>query len=267
MMLDLSVEVVDGRPLFAITKFNGVPLPIVGGIIARGANRGLDQALDAAGASVTAIEISGSGIRLAMEGSGTQTAAVEGGRCRDGFAFADDFADIFSGWAQHYDTEEAEVGYWQGGYLLQTRASGIIINQALPCRFTDFDASVEASTVGDPGDAAWGLIFLEVDPDNYWVFQINALGWYSVERLQDGVLSLVVPWTQSSSILTAETNTLAVGLRSGNGEVAANGQRLAAFVVTSPSPSAAPGSFGLQLRSASQAEVGVLFDNLSISVP
>ena len=262
LALDVTVEAVEGRPLFTLDRLNGYPLPVVGGLIARGVNQGFDQALDKASASIPSIEMTASSITVVIDGSATTTEAVTTTHCVEGVSLTDDFTDIYSGWAQSYKAPEAEVGYKEGAYSLRTLTGNIIVNQALPCVFTTFDATLEVSPAGDPGDASWGLVFFEIDPDNYWVFQINALGWYSVEQIAAGEHSLVVAWTKSDAIKASETNALRVVV-TGKGEVYANGARLDDFELPEPEGGIA-GSFGFLVRSASQAQVEILFDNLTV---
>ena len=124
---------------------------------------------------------------------------------------------------------------------------------------------VEAQAVGDPGDASWGLIFYETDPDNYWVFQINALGWYSVEKVVNGEHSLIVSWGRAEAIQAEGVNTLRVVVAD-QAEILANSESLTTFEV--PADTAVRGgSFGFLLRSGSKGEVEVSFDDLEVISP
>jgi hypothetical protein len=259
--LDVGVSIADGRPILSLNRLNGYPLPVVGSIIARGANRGFDQALTRASAEIESIQIDPELIEVVVNGSGTQTVEVLSSTCQEGVALADDFSDIYSGWAQSFAAAEAEVGYKEGAYSLRTIASNIIVTQALPCRFTAFDASVEAEPVGDPADGAWGLVFFETDPDNYWVFQINGLGMYSIEQVVNGEHSLVVPWKKSDAIKLEGENLLRV-IVGQEGQAMANAESVGTFTV--PAETAAQGgSFGFLVRSGSQPVVEVAFDDLA----
>jgi hypothetical protein len=202
---------------------------------------------------------------VAIDGSGTQTAVVSSSRCIEGVSLSDDFSDIYSGWAQRYATSDVEVGYGEGAYVLRTLAANLIVNQALPCHFSTLDAAVDTRAVGSPGEATWGLVFYEVDPDNYWVFQINALGWYSVEEVAAGEHSMIVFWTQSSAINPSGTNRL----RAVIGDTAwvyANDQQLSSFDLPLDER-AQGGSMGFLLRSGTQGVVTVAFDNLEVRQP
>ena len=260
--LDVGISVADGRPLFSLNRLNGYPLPLVGSIVARGVNRGFDGALTSASAGVEAIQITPERIEVVVNGSGTQTVEVLSSTCQEGLALTDDFSDIYSGWAQSFAAAEAEVGYKEGAYSLRTLTPNIIVTQALPCRFTAFDASVETQPVGDPADGAWGLVFFETDPDNYWVFQINALGMYSIEQVVVGEHSLIVPWKRADAIKLEGENVLRVVVGD-QGEVMANAEPVATFTV--PEETAAQGgSFGFLVRSGSQPDVEVSFDDLGV---
>ncbi|MFQ5944218.1 MAG: serine/threonine protein kinase [Anaerolineales bacterium] len=263
--LDISVSITDDKPLFTLERLNGYPLPIVGSLVARGLNNGFATALDNASASIPSLQIGPDAIIVTIDGSGTQTVEVLASTCEEGVVLSEDFSDIYSGWAQSYATEQAEVGYKQGAYSLKTSAANIIVNQALPCRFSDFVANVEVQPIGDPGDASWGIIFFELDPDNYWVFQINALGWFSVERVLEGEQELVVPWEQTNEIEQEGVNTLRVTMLD-QGEIFANDVSLATFNI--PEDVLANGGyFGLLLRSGNQPAVEISFDNLEVVLP
>lgn len=265
LQFDIGVSVAEGHPMFSLDRVNRLPLPIVGGLIARGVNRGFAAALDQAGASVRSIDIQADRIVVAIDGSGTQTAVVGSSRCIEGVSLSDDFSDIYSGWAQHFTTWQAEVGYGEGAYLLRTLAANLIVNQALPCHFSALDAAVDVQAIGNPGDASWGLVFYELDPDNYWVLQVNALGWYSVEEVAAGEHSMIVFWTQSDAINLSGANRLEVVVAD-EASVHANGRQLSTFDLPSQTRSQG-GSVGFLLRSGTQGNVTVSFDNLEVSLP
>ena len=264
-LFDIGVKVSEGHPTFSLDRVNGLPLPIIGGLIARGVNRGFAQALDQAGSSIRSIDIGTDRIVVVIDGTRTQTSVVSSSPCNEGVSLSDDFSDIYSGWAQRYATSEVEVGYGEGAYMLRTLAANLIVNQALPCHFSRLDAAVDTRPVGSPGEATWGLVFYEVDPDNYWVFQINALGWYSVEEVAAGEHSMIVFWTQSSAITPSGTNRLRAVIGD-TARVYANDQQLSSFDLPMEAR-AQGGSMGFLLRSGSQGDVTVAFDNLEVRLP
>ena len=120
-------------------------------------------------------------------------------------------------------------------------------------------------TAGDPGDAAWGFVFYETDPDNYWVFQINALGWYSVEQVIGGEHDLIVPWSQSEEIRSEGVNVLKIRIdETREGHFWINDTEITPIDFDSRPEYG--GSFGLLLRSGQEPEVEIIFDNLEVNV-
>lgn len=270
--LDISLSVTEGRLIFTFNRLNGFSLPLVGSLIARGVNRGFDSSLSNAVAEITDLAIEPDRLVVVIDGSGTQTTEFASSVCHEGISLRDDFSDVYSGWAQSYVSRQAEVGYRDGGYLLKTRLPDIIVTQLLPCRFSGFDASVSTRPVGDPADGSWGLIFLATDPDNYWAFQINLSGrpnsaWYSVERVAGGEHSFAIPWTRSDFIAKAagaapNRNTLRISTSDGVG-LWVNGHWLGAFDAPADILQQG-GSFGLLVRSGSEAVIQVVFDDLEV---
>lgn len=264
---DFSVRILDGFPVFSVQRLNDIPLPVISNMLARGINQGFEEILIDKSAKISEISSSEEEILVVVDGSGAGTEALIGKNCRPYESLTDDFTDIYSGWAQTYTSSQADVGYNEGGYVINTKFSNIIINQALPCNFTIFDAIVESTPLSDPGDASWGLAFLETNPDNYWVFQINNLQWYSVEQVIDGQHNMLISWAQSSAINSNEQNILRVLITETEGEVFVNGESMGVFEIPEDSIPVGGGSFGLLVRSGQQATADILFDNINVKLP
>lgn len=267
IMLDLEVTLDDGYPVIVLKRMNNYPMIIVGGLMTRGINQALEAALLEDQASFSSLQVKATGINMVIDGPASQTSlAISESVCVRGVSIQDDFSDIYSGWMQSYKDNQVEVGYKGGAYSLSTLVSNIIIKQALPCPFTTFDASVETQPVDDPGDAAWGLVFFEIDADNYWVFQINDDGWYSVFQIIAGEHNPIIDWTQTSQIRESDTNLLRVRVDD-RGRIFINGTTLDVFDIPPDAVPSGGGSFGFLVRSGQQANVVVSFDNLDVTLP
>jgi len=266
-VIDLDVILEDGHPVIVLKKLNHFPMIIVGGLITRDVNQAFETALIDDQASIPTLEISAAGINIVIDGPAAQTSvALSNTVCVRGESVQDDFSDIYSGWMQSYSNNQVAVGYKAGAYNLSTMVSNIIIKQALPCPFTSFDASVETQPVDEPGDAAWGLVFYEIDADNYWVFQINDDGWYSVFQIIAGEHFPIVDWTQTAHINANAINTLRVRVNE-DGRIFINNTTLGTFDIPPESVPPEGGSFGFLLRSGQQANVEIIFDNLDVTLP
>ena len=267
IVIDLDVILEDGHPVIVLKKLNHFPMIIVGGLITRDVNQAFETALIDDQASIPTLEISAAGINIVIDGPAAQTSvALSNTVCVRGESVQDDFSDIYSGWMQSYSNNQVAVGYKAGAYNLSTMVSNIIIKQALPCPFTSFDASVETQPVDEPGDAAWGLVFYEIDADNYWVFQINDDGWYSVFQIIAGEHFPIVDWTQTAHINANAINTLRVRVNE-DGRIFINNTTLGTFDIPPESVPPEGGSFGFLLRSGQQANVEIIFDNLDVTLP
>lgn len=266
LLIKMRVAVANQRPVIALENINGYPLPVVGYLITNPVNNAFDRILTQANANFASVGMDAANqtFTIVIDGPATQTTSAAQGVCKDGQDFSEDFSDIYSGWAQHYETAQAEVGYANGRYVLRSKDSNLIINQALPCRFLHFDASVLTQPMDDPGDAAWGLVFFETDPDNYWVFQINQMGWFSVEQVLNGEHTLMVPWTQTDSIQEDENRIRVQVSEESQGTFWINDVEVARLGIEDIPVSG--GSFGLLLRSGQTPEVSVAFDDLAVSV-
>lgn len=78
--------------------------------------------------------------------------------------------------------------------------------------FSDFDVTVDATTLDGPLDNGFGVIFRQLNDGTYYIFLISADGFYRVKRLDNNVSKVLHNWHTSSLINTGvgATNQLRV---------------------------------------------------------
>jgi hypothetical protein len=61
----------------------------------------------------------------------------------------------------------------------------------------DFDMRVQARAVEGPEDNAFGIVFREQDPNNFFYFEISSDGWYQISRLLNGQSHYLSTWIET----------------------------------------------------------------------
>ncbi|MCX7707774.1 MAG: hypothetical protein N2204_07180 [Anaerolineae bacterium] len=96
--------------------------------------------------------------------------------------------------------------------------------------FTDFYLETDATQVGGPDAADYGVIFRFVDRDNFYVFEVSGNRNYSFGRRQDGNYTALIRWTYSDAINGGKaTNRLGVKVAGDRFTFYVNGKQLATF--------------------------------------
>jgi len=127
---------------------------------------------------------------------------------------------------------------------------------------TDFLLEVDTQYVDGPADAEYGVIFRQVDADNYYFFAISRSGSYRLWRLEDGEWTTMVEWTQTDAIDISEDALNRLG-------VLAEGAQLTLLVndvalTQLEDETFASGKVALALGTFEEAGAEVAFDNLDI---
>jgi len=127
---------------------------------------------------------------------------------------------------------------------------------------TDFLLEVDTQYVDGPADAEYGVIFRQVDADNYYFFAISRSGSYRLWRLEDGEWTTMVEWTETDAIDTSEDALNRLG-------VLAEGAQLTLLVndvalTQLEDETFASGKVALALGTFDEAGAEVAFDNLDI---
>ncbi|OPY50586.1 MAG: hypothetical protein A4E48_01818 [Methanosaeta sp. PtaU1.Bin060] len=125
--------------------------------------------------------------------------------------------------------------------------------------FRDFVVEVDAVQDDGPEDSDYGVILRKSDENNYYRFRISSSGYYGFDKMQDGRLVELVPWSKSSDIRTGkETNLIKVECNGDKFIFGVNGVALGSC----SDESFEGGTFGLEVGSHSSGGVRVNFDNL-----
>ena len=127
---------------------------------------------------------------------------------------------------------------------------------------TDFLLEVDTQYVDGPADAEYGVIFRQVDADNYYFFAISRSGSYGMWRLEDGEWTTMVEWTQADAIDISEDALNRLG-------ILAEGAQLTLLVndvalTQLEDETFASGKVALALGTFDEAGAEVAFDNLDI---
>ena len=127
---------------------------------------------------------------------------------------------------------------------------------------TDFLLEVDTQYVDGPADAEYGVIFRQVDADNYYFFAISRSGSYGMWRLEDGEWQTLVEWTATDAIDTSEDALNRLG-------ILAEGAQLTLLVndvalTQLEDETFASGKVALALGTFDEAGAEVAFDNLDI---
>ena len=127
---------------------------------------------------------------------------------------------------------------------------------------TDFLLEVDTQYVDGPADAEYGVIFRQVDADNYYFFAISRSGSYGMWRLEDGEWTTMVEWTQADAIDISEYALNRLG-------ILAEGAQLTLLVndvalTQLEDETFASGKVALALGTFDEAGAEVAFDNLDI---
>lgn len=134
--------------------------------------------------------------------SNTTTQTVHVSRVEEELAllFDDDFSDADSGWLV-YNDPVCEYSYSTGMYLITVKQPQKLRwswapNETFPA---DFTVEIEAQKSSGP-DGSYGIIWGS-DEQNFFLFNINTEGWYSVDQMVNGAWQTsVVPSTRHDVI-------------------------------------------------------------------
>ncbi len=125
--------------------------------------------------------------------------------------------------------------------------------------FSDFVVEVEAAHEDGPEESDYGVILRRADESNYYRFRISSSGYYGFDKMQDGHLANLVPWTWSPDIHTGKgTNLIKVECKGKKFTFGVNGVALGSC----GDDSFEGGTFGLEVGSHASGGAQVNFDNL-----
>ncbi len=178
--------------------------------------------------------------------------------------YADDFSDESSGW---------EVSKWPGGsqgydngrYFIDIDGPDIFAWSNPNEEFTDVIIDVDTILQSSAGDNNSGVICRYRDDRNYYLFEIDAQGFYSISAFIARRWEVLSDWTASESIRTGvgAQNHLRIECIGDTLGFAVNGELL----VEIQDDRLADGNIGLSASTYSRGGARVLFDNVQVRQP
>ena len=179
----------------------------------------------------------------------------------------DIFTDNGNNW-QTFSDAEADGGFANGSYVLNVKAAGKfrwVLQDPSVVNARDVDISFEVTlTDGRNNNASMGAICRYQEASNFYLFQISGDGYYSIAKVIDGNVTMLVDWTASRDIVPGKQTNVIQIICSGNALVlAANGTVLSALEDNSITDA---GGIALVAGTFKQPNITVAFDNLTVKV-
>jgi len=172
-----------------------------------------------------------------------------------GHIFIDDFTNRNSGWllSNYYDRRLRLIA--DEAYLFTWDYPGIEVS--------DISMEVYAKLVDGSPNGVMGLICRHVDENNFYSFNIDVSGYYSVYKLVDDAFETITDWNRSTSIKNKGWNHLRVDCVGNYFHFYAND----VLLVTFQDSEFQSGDIGLSASSYETPGVEILYDNLKILNP
>jgi hypothetical protein len=165
-------------------------------------------------------------------------------------------------WEVIDDEDDFETYYYTGGYYVYVYAEELVAWGESTIELSDFYLEVDAFHAFGPLDNQFGVIFREVDVDNFYYFTVSSDGYYRLIKMLDGEWVNLVEWTASDLIATGEDSVNRLG-------VLAVGEQISILVndellATVEDDSFAAGIIGLAAGTYSEPEVEIAYDDMLI---
>jgi len=174
----------------------------------------------------------------------------------------DDFSDPASGWGTGGDADGL-LEYQAGQYVVKVNQASLLVWGTHRTKdIAGVHIAVEASSIGEAADPAFGVICHYQDDQNFYYLGIGVDGYYAIAKYEADELTILTDeegnWIQSDQIEpNAETYQI---------EADCGGGRLTLYIDGEPIASVEDQAFhsgkvGLFARSFEDADVEVRFDN------
>lgn len=189
---------------------------------------------------------------------------------------ADDFGDAASSHVLSGRQGDVRYRFDNGAYLIAVEAPSRLAWSLLNTQdYVDVAIQATATLIAGAPTTTSSLIFRYQDDQNYYIFHVSYNGFYRLERLKAGELTILLDWTPSPAVARMPTpaadeaaaqqpayalNTLRVELRGQRIALFANGVRLEETV----DDTFQAGSVALAVHTARHSAAAVCFDNLLI---
>lgn len=110
------------------------------------------------------------------------------------------------------DDAQARFSIEAGTYVMETRRANTTAWSVIGDRFADVAVSADCVQNG-PGSAA-GIVFRYRDTANFYLFQVAAEGYYSLDLLNNNAWVTLIDWTYDEAIAASgQTNQLRIETR------------------------------------------------------
>jgi Tol biopolymer transport system component len=251
-------EVAGRLPRVSLVSYNGLPLPVVGDLLAGGVNRGLAKIFTQNKLEMLSIVFGSEELTLVLNGPGVEKGAS---KCKSNTSFRDDFSTDSRAW-NGFKTEQAKAYYDQGSYVLNAIDRKTILTQYLGnCSFGDVQITVDATNQRSSGYTEYGLMFNRKDAQNYYAFTVSTTGFYALQKVAGGVHEILSDGWKATPLLYTGMRVNHLGLRVEGIHVipSINGQALFDYTVNV----ASYGDLGLYVGSADDTDMEVRFDNFA----
>jgi len=181
-------------------------------------------------------------------------------------AFSDDFGDDGSGLVPEYADDEQETGYVNGEYHVSVLSEGLMAWTYYPyLEFDDFAVQVQARFAGGSRQGDYGLLIrVQPDSEEWYLFGINAEGYYHVYRRERGEWTELVGWWRDGVIYgDGEWDLLRVEASGRYMTFLVNGRSL----VTVHDEAFTSGAIALYAGTYQDPYIHAAFDNLTVWTP
>lgn len=158
--------------------------------------------------------------------------------------------------------DEFELYYHVGAYYIYVGAADLVVWGASDIEADDFYLEVDAFHVNGPLDNQFGVIFRQVDADNFYFFAISSDGYYRLQKRVDGQWETLIPWTESDHIAIDEYSVNQIGVLAQGNQIGLLVNDTVVGVVTDDS--FATGFIALAASTLDEPGVEIAFDDLHL---
>jgi hypothetical protein len=129
---------------------------------------------------------------------------------------------------------------------------------------TDFNLSLEAQQITGPADGQMGVVFRQVDADNYYLFRISQDQYYALQRSAANDWIRIIDWTPCPYVNPEEVNKISVMATGSNYFFFVNGQ----FITEVFDDNLSSGRVGVAIGLSNPGDQAVFqFDNFALNAP
>ena len=180
--------------------------------------------------------------------------------------FADDFTRNTGAWSTKSDDKDLTYTYKDRAFHLRIGKDNSTVwrtnTKINELKLTNFYLEADAAQVEGPPDGEFGLVFHEVNSDNFYLFAIRQAGAYSLWKHVDQEWEALVDWTDTDAVRTAKKATNKLGLLVEENEITllVNDEVLTQLY----DDTFGQGMIGLAAGTVDQGGLEVSFDNVSL---